>query len=78
MKESIENLIREALKSLKLTGVQFKITHPELSQYGDYSVYIDKPNEIREYIDNHRIPEIDHVSFVQMSGSSGGFGKSVV
>ena len=40
MKEQIEKLIKEVLKSLDITDVNFSIEHPEDFKNGDYSTNV--------------------------------------
>jgi len=69
MKENIEVLIKEALKSLRLGEISFQVEHPADLKMGDYStnagIKTGKSKEIFEYL---KSKNIDGVESVELAG----------
>ena len=65
MKEKIENLVKDALKSLNLKTEGFSVEHPTDLKMGDYSTNVaikyGHKDEIVRYIVQNKLPEIEKV-----------------
>ncbi len=66
MKNTIENLIKEALKSLGVEAETVLVEHPSDLSHGDYSTnagikYADKKEQIIEYLNKHKPKEIEKI-----------------
>jgi arginyl-tRNA synthetase len=63
MKNTIENLVREALRSLESEAIEFVVEHPDNLKFGDYStnagIITGRSEEIKDYIEKHKPVEVE-------------------
>ncbi len=65
MKTVIENLIKEALKSLSISESDFVVEHPTDLGMGDYSTNVaikyGHKDEIKDYLDKHKPDDVERI-----------------
>lgn len=69
MKENLENLIKEALKSLSIEALEFVVEHPTDIKMGDYSTNVGiKTGKAKEIFEALRQAQGDFISEIKLAG----------
>ena len=75
MEDKLENLIKDAFKSLGIEVPKVKVARPEDLKLGDYTTYasglVSDLEKVKDYINDHKPDEIDRVMFISMKDKGG-------